>query len=446
MTSPHLSSTPQEVVQSPLGGRIHRASALRSRWNPPSVVDTNALAGLVQRLRPDVPPNTFCGMPASISDSFRTMVRRVHHQAEEWARAATIRSESRVPLRGSTCSGNVDGEQEPRRSSLLASEVAEREVVRDALFEYGEASFPSDAGEVTTELETRVLTAVTLSWLDWALRTADAAPTQTVGQEHTHRENAIDDLSAGGRGHRQKRLREECEESSGSNRSNPMVVPHPFSGESVGLDPSHCEEAKNAPSPLEMSAYAHRVAADVLRKRRQLLYPEEELSDVPEPQTLETVDTAITLHVAHRCSKRLRAAVQKERRLLKGFSTDNVTLRNATAMGHAKQPSAAPYTSDRPASEATDDDVPLIRAVEAQTASVVAARDRFAAAHARFSNAMREMQLAAEDAIYEADGVAEEERCLGDLLEGVAKECEAVNELRLLLVRVLKDMKQQRPS
>jgi hypothetical protein len=141
-------------------------------------------------------------------------------------------------------------------------------------------------------------------------------------------------------------------------------------------------------------------------------------------------------------TKVLRDAVHRQRRVVRRFSGTGL---EGLVAHHAKEANSAP--PDASVGEGTTyPSLPLLNSVREQHGRVIAAHDALADAQARFTDAHRAARIALEDAAEAARLIDSEQQSMDTLLRAAALECNAVDEVRQILVQELRSLKKSLPA
>lgn len=132
--------------------------------------------------------------------------------------------------------------------------------------------------------------------------------------------------------------------------------------------------------------------------------------------------------------KSLKAAVHRERRAVRRYCSDGL---DGLVAHHAKEANA-PMSGNR----YDHPSIPLLHCVSEQHGRVIGAYDALSDAQSRFVNAQRAARVALEDAAEAAKVIVDERQAMSTLLRSTAVECNAVDEIRQLLVQELRVLKE----
>jgi hypothetical protein len=153
-----------------------------------------------------------------------------------------------------------------------------------------------------------------------------------------------------------------------------------------------------------------------------------------------SVTIADALALLRGTTKVLRDAVHRQRRVVRRFSGTGL---DGLVAHHAKEANSAPAPSDE---GTTYPSIPLLDSLREQHGRVISAHDALADAQARFTDAHRAARIALEDAAEAARLIDSEQQSMDTLLRAAAVECNAVDEVRQILVQELRSLKKSLPA
>lgn len=155
---------------------------------------------------------------------------------------------------------------------------------------------------------------------------------------------------------------------------------------------------------------------------------------------LETPNLSMSdaLKLVRGTTKVLRDAVHRQRRVVRRFGSSGL---EGLVAHHAKEANSATSAGNH-----AYPSVPLLDSVREQHGRVIAALDALADAQCRFMDAHREARVALEDAAEAVRLIEVEQQGMDTLLKATALECNAVDEVRQILVQELRSLKTSLPS
>lgn len=217
-------------------------------------------------------------------------------------------------------------------------------------------------------------------------------------------------------------------------------------------DPSD-DEAAVGGAQQAFQTHVDVLAALVMNRRDILLHDRYEgsaqvrvVEECNDPQDAPPDAAALPLSDALRLirgtTKVLRDAVHRQRRVVRRFhgsGLDGLVTHHAKELNTTTTAAAASSSNE---SFNTFPTIPLLEAVREQHGRVIGAHDALSDAQSRFMEANRAARIALEDAADAARLVATEQRAMETLLHAAAIECNAVDEIRQILVQELRGLKQ----